>query len=100
MDLGELLLGGGIGGIIVSLIQALVNRRKLGADTASVLTKAAAELVQPLRERIHELEAEVETLRERVKETVGLLDESQAELDKCHDINRAKDALIAELTRS
>lgn len=92
MELGELLIGGGIGGVVVTAIQAMVNRRKLGADTASVLTKAAAELVQPLRDRIHELEAEVEELRARVKQTVE-------QLDACHDINRAKDDLIAELTR-
>lgn len=92
MELGDLLIGGGGGAIVLALVQALLNRKKLGADTASVLTKAAAELVQPLRDRIHELEAEVDELRARVKNTV-------AELDQCHDRERAKDALIAELTR-
>lgn len=93
MELGDLLIGGGGGAIVLALVQALLNRRKLGADTASVLTKAAAELVQPLRERIHELEAEVDELRARVRSTVD-------QLDRCHDVNRAKDDLIAELTRT
>lgn len=93
MELGDLLIGSGAGAILLALVQAMLNRRKLGADTASVLTKAAAELVQPLRERIHELEGEVEELRARVRSTVE-------QLDKCQDINRAKDALISELTRN
>ena len=99
MGIGELLVGGGVGAVVLAFVQAVINRRKLGADTAAVLTKAAAELVQPLRERIHELEDEVEKLRDQVKETVAQLRDNQTELDKCHDINRAKDALISELTR-
>lgn len=93
MQLGDLLIGSGAGAILLSLVQALLNRRKLGADTASVLTKAAAELVQPLRERIRELEGEVDELRARVRSTVE-------QLDRAQDRERAKDALIAELTRA
>lgn len=92
MDVGQLLIGGGVATIAVALIQAIQNRRKLGADAASVLTKAAAELVQPLTDRIHELEGEVDRLRAKVADTVQ-------QLDACQDVNRAKDALIAELTR-
>jgi chromosome segregation ATPase len=92
MDIGQLLVGGGIGTIVATALRALVYRRKLGADTASVLTKAAAELVQPLTERIHELEAEVEVLRTKVHDAA-------AELERCHNQIRAKDARIARLTR-
>lgn len=92
MNVGDLLIGSGLGGIALSAVQAVINRKKLGADTASVLTKAAAELVQPLSDRIHELEGEVDRLRALVRTTVE-------QLDACHDVNRTKDALIAELTR-
>lgn len=92
MEWGQLLVGGGVAAVIVAVIQAVVNRRKLGADAASVLTKAAAELVQPLSERIHEMEKEMDLLRAKVRDTVE-------QLDRCHDLNRAKDALIAELAR-
>lgn len=92
IDIGQLLIGGGIASIVVTVIRAVVNRRKLGADTASVLTKAAGELVGPLMERMHELEDEVDVLRRKVRETTR-------ELEDCHLLIRAKDALITELTR-
>lgn len=100
MDIGDLLIGSGIGGILLSAVQAVINRKKLGAETASVLTKAAAELVKPLSDRIHELEDEVKKLRTQVRETVDQLEHASSQLDQCQDRERAKDALIAELTRA
>jgi hypothetical protein len=92
MDIGQFLVGSGFTAILLAVFRAVVNRRKLGADTASVLTKAAAELVGPLTERIHELEDEVDVLRAKVRDVTN-------DLDKCHERERAKDALISELTR-
>lgn len=93
MDVGGLLIGGGIGAILLALVQAVINRKKLGADTAAVLTKAAGELVKPLMDRIHELESQVEQLTTKAAQAV-------ADLDQCQERCRAKDALISELTRS
>lgn len=93
MDLGQLLIGGGFGAILVALVQALFNRRKLGADTAAVLSETALELVQPLRSEIKTLRAEIVELRARVQETTQ-------DLDACKASNRVKDALISELTRN
>lgn len=92
MDVGQMLVGGGIGAIVLAAVQAWINRKKMGADTAAVLTKAATELVQPLMDRIHELEAQVNKLTDRATQAVNRLDECQ---ERC----RAKDALISELTR-
>lgn len=92
MDLGSALAGTGVGTIAVGIINFVVNRRKLGADTASVLTAAAVELVEPLRAQIKELRAEVVHLKQQVATAV-------AELDACHDLNRHKDDLIAAFTR-
>lgn len=92
MDLGPVLLGGGGGTILATLANFLVNRRKLGADTASVLSKAATNLVQPLSDQIDRLEKKVAELERR-------LDLAMAELDAAHDLNRHKDDLIAALTR-
>lgn len=89
MDLGELLLGLGGGGILGTALSALINRRKLGADTAAVLSRAATDLVQPLSDRIHELEDEVEELRTKVRETT-------AELDRAREMARVKDNRIRE----
>jgi peptidoglycan hydrolase CwlO-like protein len=101
MDVGTLLLGGGAATVLTTVISALLNRRKLGADTAAVLSKAAADLVEtqaesivkPLRERIRELERQVETLAGRVREAT-------AELDLCHTTLRDRDEEIATLRRS
>lgn len=92
MEIGNWLIGGGIGVVLVALIEAIRNRRKLGADTVSVLTKAASELVQPLTDRMHELDSEVDRLKSKVQ---GI----SAQLDRCRELNRAKDIRIAELLR-
>lgn len=68
MDVGSILLGSGGSAILLSMVQALINRRKLGADTAAVLSDTARELVQPLRERITEMADENRRLRHRVED--------------------------------
>jgi DNA helicase IV len=92
MDVGQILLATGGGGILASAVNALLNRRKLGADTASVLSKAATNLVQPLSDQIDRLEKKVTALEGRVTSLTN-------ELDQAHDLLRDKDGLIAELTR-
>lgn len=90
LDVGELLIGLGGGGVVGTAISAVLQRRKLGADTAAVLSKTALELVEPLKERIDELQDEVDTLRTKVRETTQ-------ELDDCRAESRAKDHRIREL---
>jgi hypothetical protein len=92
MDIGSLLVGGGGVTVIVTGVQVLVNRRKLGADTASVLSKAATNLVQPLSDQIDRLEKKVKDLEDRVASMT-------VELDAAHDLNRHKDDLLAAFTR-
>lgn len=96
MDWAQLLVGTGLGGILASVVNAVINRRRLGADAdkvdaeaADVVTKTALTLVEPLRKRIGELEQEVETLRTKVRETTH-------ELDLCRDASRLKDYRIRE----
>lgn len=92
MDVGQLLVGLGGGGILASAVNALLNRRKLGADTASVLSAASINLVKPLSDQIDRLERKVKALEDRLAAMTS-------ELDAAHDSNRAKDSLIADLTR-
>ena len=92
VEVSQLLVGIGVGGIVVALIGAVVNRRKLSADTAQVLSHTALELVLPLKERIAELESKIDELEVKVSDTLQ-------QLDACQDSNARKDALIAELTR-
>lgn len=65
------LVGGG-GGIYSALTVGATRRKmiaeaaSINANTTTVLGKSAVELLTPLRERIRELEAEVEELRDTV----------------------------------
>ncbi|GAB7039693.1 MULTISPECIES: hypothetical protein [Catenuloplanes] len=74
-------MSGGILGQVLTVIAALggllgaaggltvwAQRRKLQADTADVLTDTALTLVQPLRERVTELEAETREASRNVRE--------------------------------
>jgi hypothetical protein len=92
MDVGSLLMGGGGAGVFLAILQTIVQRRKLGADTASVLSKAATNLVQPLSDQIDRLERKVLALEGRVESLTN-------ELDAAHDLNRHKDDLLAAFTR-
>ncbi|MFG1955108.1 hypothetical protein [Micromonospora sp. NPDC048830] len=56
---------GGAGGLSV-LATVLLQRRKLRADAAGALTEVALTLVQPLRSRVAELEAEALEVREQM----------------------------------
>jgi predicted nucleic acid-binding Zn-ribbon protein len=95
---GTILLSGTGGVVLKTGIENLLNRRKLGAETdkvdadaASVLSKTALELVEPLGRRIKELEGEVNDLRHQVRAATH-------ELETCHDSIREKDRVIAEQT--
>jgi len=99
VNIADLLVGSGIGGILLAIVQAVVQRRKLGADTAktdadatSVLTAAAVALVAPLNAQIKGLEEQLDRVKTKTNEL-------EAQLDASHARESAKDALIAELTR-
>lgn len=105
-NLGELMMSGVAGGILATIISLFVNRKKLGADTAAVLSETAMELLPPLRSEIKELRAEIVELRARVRETTDELETCRAgrraadiDLEATRERERAKDDLIAALTR-
>jgi len=107
------LLGAGLGAILLAVVQAFFNRRKLAADTdkagaeaTSVLTAAALTLVQPLEHRISELTTEASELRTEVSQLRAAVRQATDDLAASHAREEAglareaaKDALIAELTR-
>ena len=97
MSVADVLIGFGVGSIVVALIQAVVARRKLAADTdkagaeaTSVLTAAALTLVQPLERRIHELTTEVAGLQEQVRTIT-------ADLTAARAANQSKDIELEQL---
>lgn len=65
----------GFGGVIMEVIRSYLQRRKMGADYAEVISRSAVGLLAPLEERVHDLErqlsaalAEVASLRRQVAE--------------------------------
>lgn len=76
---------GALGGVagVGTIATVLVQRRKLRADTADVLTDTALALVEPLRERIGELETEVRGTNRRAR---GLSDELDRMREAARDL--------------
>lgn len=58
----------GGGGGLAALIGLLLQRRKFKADAADVLTDTALTLLEPLKVRVRELEAEVRTTKDNIGE--------------------------------
>jgi len=106
VNLVDILIGGGIGGIVVALINAIASRRKLrqegdkaGAEATSVLTAAAVALVKPLNDQIHHLEQQLDRVQSKATRLEAQLDAANAREEAGLAREAAKDALIAELTR-
>ena len=91
---------GGTGGVVAAGA-VLVQRRKLKADTADVLTDTALTLVKPLRERVAELETEADDARRKVAQANGELERLR---DLTHDLTRMllrlREKILADPTAS
>lgn len=68
------------GGFLAALVQGAFQRKKLGAEYADVIARSATGLLQPLHERIQELEVEVEHERGRVRRLARDLDRANESL--------------------
>ena len=86
-DTAVLLAALGFGGALVAVINAVFQRRKVGADATAVVTAAARELVDPLRKELANERAshyaEVEVERARVAE---VREELAAALSEARDL--------------
>ena len=54
-------------GVIAAVVNGLINRRKLGADTTKVITEAAASLVGMTQGRLDTLEKEMTEVRKALR---------------------------------
>lgn len=94
----------GIGGAFTAIINAVVQRRKVGADATSVVIAAARELVDPLRKELSQERAEhaTEIAQERKEvtnlraETASALAEAQALREELAACRRLADELREE----
>lgn len=117
-ELALLISALGLGAVLNSVVKAISEKRKVGADSVSVLTAAALTLVKPLqdeleRERIEratELERErsdrareheqhIRELRDERAQATQLKNDLDAALDECRTLRRGLAAAHDELTR-
>ncbi len=63
-------------GLLTALANNMWQRRRIKADTASVLNETALELVVPLREQIKEMRGEINAYRDRI----GMLERREREI--------------------
>ncbi len=64
-----------------ALVGVLINRRKLRADAADVLTDTALTLVEPLQKRVRQLEDRVEELEQALRRSAARERELERDLD-------------------
>jgi hypothetical protein len=62
------LVGLGAGAILVEALRSFVQRKKMGADYADVISASAVRLLAPLEARIKDLESKVLTLESDLNE--------------------------------
>ncbi|MFI7073550.1 hypothetical protein [Micromonospora sediminicola] len=84
-------LVGGAGGV-AALVATIMQRKKIKADAADVITDTALTLVEPLRARVTELEVEVKGARTQVNAAREQAEAAQSEIGDLR-------ATVRELTR-
>ena len=87
----------GIGVILAEIARAVIHRRKMGADTAQVITAAATSLLQPLNERITLLTEDVVAARAELHATREELSRTRIEL---HAAREEVATLRAQIARA
>jgi uncharacterized protein YlxW (UPF0749 family) len=73
----------GVGAVLTQVVQSILQRKKMGADAAKVITEAAAVLLNPLQERVKQLEPleqRVRDLERMVHDLTTKLHHTEAEL--------------------
>lgn len=97
----------GIGAVLRDVAKSLLDRRKVGADTTSVLTTVAVSLVKPLSdqleaertERATEHAQHIRELQEERAQAAALKTDLDAALDECRTLRKDLAAAHTELTR-
>ena len=93
-DVLQWVVGVGVGAILVELIRSFVQRKKMGADAAKVITDAATVLLEPLQRRVRELEEEVDKTRKQLTEAREEVAEATEALQAAHrEVVRLRDLL-------
>ena len=72
--------GGGLAGVVTTLIAGVLNRPKLRADAVATLTDSALQQVNELQERTAEAEREAKAARNELRQTRQEMREQMREL--------------------
>ncbi|RKN38441.1 hypothetical protein [Micromonospora endolithica] len=73
--------GGGLAGVVTTLIAGILNRPKTRADAVSLLTDSALQQVNELQERTAEAEREAKAARDELAQTRRQMRELTGEID-------------------
>lgn len=96
-DIALIMTALGLGAILKSVIDAVSQRRKVGADVVNVLAAAAKELVEPLRQELAAERAahKIELAEEREQHDRELADEQR----RVNSIRQQLDEALADVER-
>lgn len=75
-----LLVSGGIGALLVEVARGIFQRRNMNANYAQTISQSAMTLLVPLRERVTELETDLDDQERRAKEAAERADALAAQL--------------------
>ena len=70
----------GLGAVVLEIVRSAFQRRKMGADTAEVISRSALALLAPLEKRIEDLTHELEEARTELATTRQELGEAREEI--------------------
>lgn len=70
------------GGFLGSVVQGILQRRKLGADYADVIARSATGLLKPLSDRVDELTAQLTAEQAKAKKLTQDLDKALESLNQ------------------
>lgn len=87
------------GGFLGSLVQGILQRRKLGADYADVIARSATGLLKPLAERVDELQAQLITEQGRARQLSRDLEAAHESLERARTAIRVLRRELTQLRR-
>jgi predicted nucleic acid-binding Zn-ribbon protein len=65
-EIPQVLLGSGLAAVIVAVLNAIIQRRKISADTTKVLSDVSVGMLGPLRGELERLHADLAAAEEEV----------------------------------
>jgi len=104
IDWGQVIIaflgGGGLFGFIAAILTLKQQRRKLDADASVIIKDALCSIIDPMKRRITELEAEIAILKVENTDKDRLIRVQTRQIEHLQAAVEAKEAAIAALEES